>query len=391
MNVKIDIHENSNIDKRIEILKDWKVPEVVKEDVKRFLEEFALGKVNLGKKGSARTQVKYLSLLRVILGNINKPIGRITEKDVEEFDKDLTSGKIKTNKGNDYAYNVKVDIRRALRVFLKWKLGQEKGLKLAGWLDTREKTKTPDYLKESEIEKLYKNCKSAEERFLIALLFDSGARAEELHNIRYEDITLPEKQDNFVKIALKEEYSKTLGRTISLYWKHSLESIRDYIKEREQEGIKSTEPVFKKGYDAARMFLFRLGKKVLKKEIYYHLFRHSSATYYATKLNRQELCYRYGWKFSSDMPDVYISRSGMENKQLDEKFSATELEDLKKQLDLEKTKSSMELELLKKQQLEQQKELEKRKQLDPLLNELFANPQIKKILQGKKNVGVLGE
>ena len=58
------------------------------------------------------------------------------------------------------------------------------------------------------------------------------------------------------------------------------------------------------------------------------MFRHTSATYYATKLNRQELCYRYGWKFSSDMPDVYISRAGMESKQLDEKFKATELEEL---------------------------------------------------------------
>ena len=61
----------------------------------------------------------------------------------------------------------------------------------------------------------------------------------------------------------------------------------------------------------------------------YHLFRHSSATYYATKLNRQELCYRYGWRFSSNMPDVYISRAGMESKHLDEKFTQTELGALK--------------------------------------------------------------
>ncbi len=56
----------------------------------------------------------------------------------------------------------------------------------------------------------------------MALLFDSGARAEEFLNIRYEDIEIPEK-DNFVRLTLKEEYSKTKGRVISLYWKHSLE------------------------------------------------------------------------------------------------------------------------------------------------------------------------
>ena len=76
----------------------------------------------------------------------------------------------------------------------------------------------------------------------------------------------------------------------------------------------------------------RLGKKVLKKSIHFHLFRHSSATYYANKMNRQELCIRYGWAFSSDMPDVYISRSGMENKQLDEKMTNTEISELQTRL-----------------------------------------------------------
>ena len=71
---------------------------------------------------------------------------------------------------------------------------------------------------------------------------------------------------------------------------------------------------------------------MLKRPVHYHLFRHSSTTYYATKLNRQELCYRYGWKFSSNMPDIYISRAGMETKQLDEKFTQTELGTVKDDL-----------------------------------------------------------
>jgi len=132
---------------------------------------------------------------------------------------------------------------------------------------------------------------------LIAVLFDTGARAEEFLNIRFEDIQLPDKTQNFVKIVLKEEYSKTKGRTISLYWKNSLNSVKNFLDQRIGEGIKSKEQVFNKTYDAMRMFLSRLGKKVLNKEIYPHLFRHSSATYYASKLNRQELCYRYGWSF----------------------------------------------------------------------------------------------
>ena len=140
---------------------------------------------------------------------------------------------------------------------------------------------------------------------------------------------MPEGKENFVKITLKQEYSKTLGRTIALYWKYSLEAVREYLAERVAKGIKPSDPVFRGDYTATRKFLQRFGKDVLQRPVHYHLFRHSSATYYATRLNRQELCYRYGWKFSSEMPDIYISRAGMESKNLDEKFTQTELGTLK--------------------------------------------------------------
>src|SRR5207247_912221 len=130
----------------------------------------------------------------------------------------------------------------------------------------------------------------------------------------------------------KQEYSKTLGRTIALYWKDSLEAVKEYLAERVAEGIKPDEPVFRGEYSATRKFLQRLGQRVLKRSVHYHLFRHSSATYYATKLNRQELCSRFGWRFASSMVDIYISRSGMETKQLDEKFTQTELSTVKKDL-----------------------------------------------------------
>jgi len=92
--------------------------------------------------------------------------------------------------------------------------------------DTHCSSSIPDFLKEHEIEQLYRNSGNPAQRFMIAVLFDAGARAEEFHNIRLEDVQLPEGKENFVKITLKEEYSKTKGRTISLYWKYSTEAAR---------------------------------------------------------------------------------------------------------------------------------------------------------------------
>ena len=322
-----------NLTQRKKSVPKWKVPAKVKSDVLRFLSDLDLGKVNRGRKASDLRQIKYLYLLRIPLELFNKEIADLQISDVGAFERALSSGKIKSHfTGKEYSHATKADLRQALKVFLRWRLGQAKAITLAGWLDTRVKKKTPDYLKEMEVEKLLKHCRTAEQRFIVAVLFDSGARAAEFLNLRYEDIQLPEGKENFVKITLKEEYSKTLGRTISLYWRYCVDAVREYLHERVVQGIKSRDPVFAGTYDGMRMFLRRLGKAVVKRVVYPHLFRHSSATFYATKLNRQELCYRYGWRFSSDMPDVYISRSGMENRELDEKFTATELSLLKEDL-----------------------------------------------------------
>jgi len=335
MNVKIEFHpENQNLKQKIEGMKKWGIKEEVVKEIRNFTDGLKAGKVNLGRQVSNRTCVKYIAVLRAPLIYLNKRAKDITPKEIEQFDEKLSKDVIKSEWGKPYSANMKKDMRLAVRIWLKWAVGEKADI-MTRFFDTRDIKKTPDYLKEQEVEKLYNSCKSAREKYLICVLFDSGARIEEFLNIRFEDIELPTKDQNFVKITLKEEYSKTKGRVISLYWKNSLQAISDYLKERQQEGIKSSEPVFQSRYDAVRMFLTRLGKRVLNKSVNPHLFRHSSATFYASKMNRQELCYRYGWAFSSRMPDTYISRSGMLNKDLDEKFESTELGELKHKLNKE--------------------------------------------------------
>jgi integrase len=314
-------------------LPNWKVPPTVRLEVRRFLDDLGLGKVNRGRKLPPERLLKYLYALRPPLESFNKDTRRLTLRDIEQFEKALCSGQLCNRaSGKPYAHGTMVEIRKLLRIFLRWRLGAARALALTNWLDTHSRPKTPEFLKEGEIERLYKHCRNARQRFLIAVLFDSGARAEEFHNIRLEDVHLPQSRENFVKLTLREEYSKTLGRTIALYWKYSLEAVREYLAERLAEGIRPTDPVFGSDYVSNRKFLQRLGISVLQRPVNYHLFRHSSTTFYATKLNRQELCYRYGWKFSSNMPDTYISRAGMATKELDERFTQTELASLQDDL-----------------------------------------------------------
>ncbi len=332
MIVKIRAHHNS-LEARKRSLLHWKIPESTKKELLRFTSDLELGKVNKGRKISDAAQLKYLNVLKPALEFLNTPTPKLTARDIEQFERALSSGQIMNRwRGREYSHSTKVGIRKGVKVFVRWRLGSPKAVPLVGWLDTRDREKTPEFLTADEVEQMYRRCRTAEHRYLVAVLFDAGARAEEFINIRYEDIRLPEGKENFVKLTLREEFSKTKGRTISLYWRHSVEAVTEYLKQRIDQGIGPQDPVFTTTYDAMRVGLARLGQKALKRRVYPHLFRHSSATYYATKLNRQELCYRYGWRFSSNMPDVYISRAGMENRDLDIKFTKTEIGDLKDDL-----------------------------------------------------------
>lgn len=328
MNEKIKIH-NRCYEKSRESITKWDIPKIEKSKFIDFLGELSLGRVNKGKRIGEDRLTKYISTMKVPLEYWGNSLDKINMKDIESFEKDLSSDKIKKLNGEPYSNNSKSDMRKVIKIYFKWRLGEAKGIELTGWLDVRVPNTTPDYLKEEEIEILYRSCRNAKERFMIAVLFDTGARAEEFYNIRVEDVTLPNGSSDFPRITLKEEYSKTKGRVISLYWKYSLEAVRDYLREMKEKGITSKEPIMEGNYDMARAFIRRLGESKLKKRVHFHLFRHSSATYYADKMNRQQLCIRYGWAFSSDMPDKYIARAGVNNKELDEKMSGTQIEKVK--------------------------------------------------------------
>lgn len=382
----IPIH-NRSVKCRKENIQNWKIPAEEKKALVRFLEELELGKVNRGRKISQSRQCKYLDMLRVPLEFIGKSATRLTSKDVERFEKALATGRLQTRKGTLYLPATRVDMRRGLKVYLRWRLGRRKAEALTDWLDTRHVSKTPDFLKESEVEKLYKACKSADERFLVAVLFDTGARATEFHNIRLEDVEVPEGAEAYPKITLKEQYSKTKGRTVSLFWKHSLEAVRDFMRERQTQGASRTEPVFTRSYPAARKFLLRLGKRVLGRSIHYHLFRHSSATYYADKMNRQQLCIRYGWTFSSRMPDVYINRAGVEMRELEDKFKAAEVETLRSALAKVQQQSNIKDERLR---VLEETVRTMRRDFSAIAEVLATNPSIKDVteaLRRRKGVG----
>ncbi|MCK9595918.1 site-specific integrase [Candidatus Pacearchaeota archaeon] len=336
--------QNLRLDRRYESLKEISGKEFIK--IKEFIDKNKNGENNSNRDITDKTERKYIDALVMAYHSTKKPLLQLNKEDLIKLKSDLKEGRIKSRFNKPYSLTSQRNMEFILINFLDW-AKPEKYSGFKKWFIVRAEKKDVDYLKEEEIKILYKSCKNNYERFLIAVLFDSGARASEFLNIRAEDITEPTTSFPYYKINFKEEYSKTKGRNVGLYWKYSTEAIKDFIRERGE--LKPKEVVFDKTYDSIRIFLTRMGKKILNKRIHFHIFRKSSASYYAVKLkSRQQLCYRYGWNFSSDVPDVYITRNQGEE-EVKENILNTSLEELSKKMNEEKTKYNIVIEEQRKE------------------------------------------
>ena len=296
--------------------------------IKNFIDKSKNGENNRGIDIQEATERKYIDCFNMAYKNVKKPLLELTKNDLTKLKQDLKSGKIKSRLNQSYSPTSQREMEIILIRFLEF-TNPEKYSGFRKWFVVNVPKKSVEYLKEEEIEKLFKACKTNSERFLIAVLFDSGFRASEFLNLRYSEIEEPTSSFPYYKFNVKTEYSKTEGRNIGMYWKHSTEAIKDYLNEFNDK--KPNDLIYPKTYDSIRIFLTRLGKRVLSKRVHFHIFRKSSATFYAYKLkSRQQLCYRYGWKFSSDIPDVYISRVQGEE-EVKESMLDTDLDKLKKE------------------------------------------------------------
>ena len=115
---KINIHKR-NIEARLKSLENWETPEENKGDIVEFLQDLAMGKVNRRRRISIGRQLKYLGLLRTPFVYWNKEISKIELKDIENFEKAISSDGIISFKRKPYSHESKRDIKIVLKIYLK--------------------------------------------------------------------------------------------------------------------------------------------------------------------------------------------------------------------------------------------------------------------------------
>lgn len=299
--------------------------------INEFIQHLQDGKPILNRKKNPiadKTASKYRRILNQLSKWFNKDFNNITEEDIVDFRKRLKNNTIKNEAGKSFSNNTKRDIEvKVLAVLFKWMKKPE----LAYYTDDYKQDREIPALTRSEVEKIITTVK-LRDKVIIALLFDGGFRADEFLNIRFCDVKDDErKSKGYYKVRIVK--SKTKARTVGLYLDFSADILDQWISANKDK-IGTSDRLVSISYNHLRMNIKRIGERVLKKKLYPHLLRHSSATYYCHKLNNFQLCKRYGWSMASDMPAVYIDREGVEEAEIGTKINEEEALKYKKEVNV---------------------------------------------------------
>ena len=345
MEDKIDIHKIGQ--KHETALSNFELDESInernKELILKFIWDCRIGKTVKGKSkkkiGQHRT-LHYIYLLRTLSSWLGKPFDETTQEEMERLVSDIEENVHK--KGNEnYSEGTKLEYKRALGKFYKW-LGR---LELVQFIDMSVKPKDVPAITREEAETLINSTPHTEVKAAIMALFDGGPRAEELLNIRIKDLTKKKYRDNNDCYWINIRYSKTFARTIPLPL--CTKYLNAWLAEHPEKHNYEAQ-LFPFTYKRLRGKIMGLGEKVLKKRVTLHMLRHSSATYWAPKMNRYQFCAKYGWAFSSNMPDRYIKRKGIIFDQIAEKGDIDQTTKIQKEnLDLREKMDTLEQEYKK--------------------------------------------
>jgi len=267
---------------------------------------------------------KYLTNFRIVIEMLSKDLDKATVADMRKLVHKIKERQVSERTMEDYWVLTKV--------FYRWfeKARKKQASKISDtveyvkefvWKVDKNKIKEPDILTLDEIKQIVGACKSERDRALVMMLWDSGARIGELITLRNKDVNSFE---HGFRINIQQ--SKTTKRTLPLV--ECAPYITNYINREHISYGKDPSGSFwidytgnPLSYDGVRVQLKRIFKRAMKpkeddkpiKRVYAHLFRHSRATDLANRgWSEAQMCKWFGWRMGSDMPAVYIKRSGVE-------------------------------------------------------------------------------
>lgn len=205
------------------------------------------------------------------------------------------------------------DYKLILRMFLLW-IGKD-----VSWIKTTPPSNDispEERLTPVEIELLIDTAKTLRDKALIACLYEGGFRVAELGNTQLKDVVVDEYG---VVVIVRGKTGMRRVRLISSVpylqqWiaVHPLKEDRNaplWISTTHDTDGTEQHSILR--YDALRIQLNKIAKRAgIKKKVNPHNFRHSRASYLASRLTESQLEEYLGWEHGSTMPRTYVHMSG---------------------------------------------------------------------------------
>jgi len=200
----------------------------------------------------------------------------------------------------------KRDYKSILKMLLHW-MGKD-----GDWIKSKipkRDIQPEDMLDQADVNAMIDAAKSLRDKAFIATLFEGGFRVGELAGARIKDVVI-DSQGTILMVR-----GKTGLRRVRLVT--STPFISQWINahpgrnDRESPLWVYSDRMEPLRYPAIRKQLTEIAQKAgIKKKVNPHNFRHSRATYLASRLTEAQMEKYLGWEHGSDMPRIYVHMSG---------------------------------------------------------------------------------
>jgi site-specific recombinase XerD len=365
-------------------IKDSSILEANKQKLREFTDHCLAGCIGKNKMS------RYLYDLYNIAIWLNKDFEKANKQDIEKILVKLQETK--------YSEWTKKGYKVIIKKFYKWLRKSKSYPDEVEWIKSAIKEnhkKLPEeLLNEEEIKQLLDACTCTRDKALVATIYDSGCRVGELLNLKIKDV---ETVDYGMKVCLT---GKTGMRKILLIF--AVPYLTAWLNEHPNKKSEAYLWVKHDGkrisYGRTRYLLANTAAVAhIQKKVNPHNFRHSRATYYASKLREREMMEYFGWK-KSDTVGIYVHLNGeaVDNailrsngiiKAQDQEGSILKprkcerCSNINKATDTFCSRCSLALDEKTMQELKQ-KDME-RSQADEIMNKLINDPEIFELIKKK--------
>jgi integrase/recombinase XerD len=238
-----------------------------------------------------------------------------TENNTDRVLRYYYTGKIFHIRGKPMTFSTRKDYVRILKSFFRWLHGKNTPLVDDVTVVRKESeryTVIGDIITDADMLIVLGKCESLRDKALLALLHETGARAQELLGLKRKDIF---KEGTLTKVRLN---GKTGERKIPIVTSvpylmrylesHSFDSPDSFIW-LSDNGRYKNEPLAYSGFCCLIESNF-MKSGLAHKKANPHFFRHSRASINAKFLTDTQMCLFFGWKIGSKQVATYVHASG---------------------------------------------------------------------------------